>query len=58
MDDFVAGCVSFILIVALVAGAAFGIPRYKVWQAQYSGKAKLMKLNKKHLIKFQMCKII
>ena len=45
MDDFVAGCVSFILIVALVAGAAFGIPRYKVWQGQYSGKAKLIEAN-------------
>lgn len=30
MDDFVTGCISFVVVVGLIVGAAFGIPRYQV----------------------------
>lgn len=45
MDDFVTGCITFVVIVGLIVGVAFGIPRYQVWQAEYSGKAKLIEAN-------------
>ncbi len=45
MDDFVAGCIGFMIFVGLVISAAFGIPKYLVWQAEYSGRAKLIEAN-------------
>lgn len=44
-DDFVAICASAIVLVGLIVSAAIGIPKYKVWQADYAGKAKLIEAN-------------
>ena len=45
MDDFVMFITGTVIVVGLILGAAFGIPKYKVWQADYVGRAKLIEAN-------------
>jgi len=45
MDEFIAFIIGTAIIVGLILGAAFGIPKYRVWQADYAGRAKLIEAN-------------
>ena len=44
-DDLVIGVGGFITLVGIILALMFGIPRYNVWNAQMSGKAKLAEAN-------------
>lgn len=44
-DDLVIGVGGFITLVGIILTLMFGIPRYNVWNAQMSGKAKLAEAN-------------
>lgn len=41
MYDFI----KTIILILFVVGLAFGFPKYRVWQAEYSGRAKLIEAN-------------
>ena len=45
MDDFLAILTGIVVLVFIVLVLMFGIPRYNVWYAQMSGKAKLAEAN-------------
>lgn len=55
-DDLVVGIGGFTVIVGIILGLMFGIPKYNVWASQMAGKAKLAEANQSRQIKITEAK--
>lgn len=45
-----------ILLIAIIVGTMYGIPKYKVWQAEQSGKAEFAKAEQNRKIRIEEAK--
>ena len=55
-DDLVIGVGGFTILVGIILGLMFGIPKYNVWASQMAGKARLAEANQSRQIKITEAK--
>ena len=56
LGRFFTGLFIFLVTVIFICGAAFGCPRYNVWQQEMSGKAEFAKAEQNRRIKIEEAK--